>query len=311
MSVHKLLLPEGIDFAAYFRNAEPKVKVLPATAFAAEVLADLRPDTSKPMPVLPWEYAGKKFQFRPGEVTVWAGVNGQGKSLLTGLVMTSLCAQGQKVGIASFEMRPRKTLGRMLRQAGRTAVPTTQYAQAFIDWLGGRLWLYDHQGQVKQDVLYGVVKYMAVDLGIKHVLIDSLMKCVAGEDDYNAQKEFVNTLCRLALDLDIHIHLVHHIRKLGDEFAVANKFDIKGSGSITDQVDNVLIVWRNRKKERDNEDGGLIGDPNIPDAMLICDKQRNGEWEGKIKLWVCRATWQFVDNADRRLMDLQLAPITK
>lgn len=302
-NVSRLILPQGIDFAKYYRESEPKVKVLPATAFLTEVLDDLRPEAESGLPTLPWESVGRKFQMRPGEVSLWAGVNGHGKSYITGQVMVSLCAQGQKVGIASFEMRPRKTLGRMLRQAAQAASVTTQFAHKFIDWLGGKMWLYDHQGSVHQDSLYGAIKYMAVDLGIKHVLIDSLMKCVKGEDDYNAQKNFIDTLCALALDLDIHIHVVHHIRKLISEFAVPNKFDVKGTGSITDQVDNVMVVWRNKKKESDFNDG-LVVDSTEPDAMVVCDKQRNGDWEGKIKLWVIRGPWQFVDNNELRPIDL-------
>ena len=75
------------------------------------------------------------------------------------------------------------------------------------------------------------------------------MKCVSGEDDYNAQKNFVDALCSVARDLNIHIHLVHHIRKLSSEAQLPDKTDVKGSGSITDQVDNLLMVWRNKAKE--------------------------------------------------------------
>ena len=33
-----------------------------------------------------------------------------------------------------------------------------------------------------------------------------------------------------------------------------------------------------------------------PDTLLICDKQRNGEWEGTIGLWYERNSQQFVPN---------------
>jgi twinkle protein len=48
----------------------------------------------------------------------------------------------------------------------------------------------------------------------------------------------------------------------------------------------VLTVWRNKRKESDPE-----RHRHEPDAMLICDKQRNGEWEGRIGLWFA---WCFV-----------------
>ena len=34
-----------------------------------------------------------------------------------------------------------------------------------------------------------------------------------------------------------------------------------------------------------------------PDAQLICDKQRNGEWEGRFSLWYERDSQQFVGEA--------------
>ncbi|WP_457836068.1 hypothetical protein, partial [Staphylococcus aureus] len=76
-----------------------------------------------------------------------------------------------------------------------------------------------------------------------------------------------------------------------------DKMDSKGSGAIADQVDNVLIVWRNKKKERDQKAGKMVS-ATEPDALLICDKQRNGEWEGRFTLWYERDSQQFVAASD-------------
>ncbi|OGO94414.1 MAG: hypothetical protein A3F10_02720 [Coxiella sp. RIFCSPHIGHO2_12_FULL_42_15] len=62
--------------------------------------------------------------------------------------------------------------------------------------------------------------------------------------------------------------------------------DIKGTGSITDLADNVFTVWRNKNKE-----------PSEPDAILQCDKQRNGEWEGKISLWFDSVSLHYLETA--------------
>jgi twinkle protein len=119
---------------------------------------------------------------------------------------------------------------------------------------------------------------------------------VSGEDDYNAQKSFVDELTSLARDHNVHVHLIHHIRKLQSEEVKPNKNDIKGSGSISDQVDNVLMVWRNKKKEHDAQNGSV--DPMIPDAYLMCEKQRNGESEDWYSLWYHKDSQQFVEHQD-------------
>ena len=141
-----------------------------------------------------------------------------------------------------------------------------------------------------------VSRYSAVELGVNHVFIDSLMKCVPGEDDYNAQKMFVDEMTAVARDHNIHIHLIHHIRKLQNEEMQPNKNDIKGTGAIADQVDNVLLMWRNKKKEHDFHKKG-INEDKIPDAMLMCEKQRNGEAEDWFSLWYDKESQQFTELA--------------
>jgi twinkle protein len=255
---------------------------------------------------MPWTKTHAGFQFRSGEVTLYAGGNGGGKSMITGQIAMGLIKQGQRVMIASFEMKPKRTLFRMLRQfAGENIdfpryVDKARYLTNLITrmrtFAHANLWLYDQQGTVTSQQVIAVSRYSAVELGVQHIFIDSLMKCVSGEDDYNAQKMFVDELTSLARDHNVHVHLIHHIRKLASEEVKPNKNDIKGSGSISDQVDNVLMVWRNKKKEHDAQNGNI--DNMIPDAYLMCEKQRNGEAEDWYSLWYLKESQQFVENHD-------------
>ncbi len=152
-----------------------------------------------------------------------------------------------------------------------------------------------------------MARYCAKEKNITHFFIDSLMKSVSGEDDYNGQKMFVDQLTSIARDNGIHIHVVHHIRKPADESHKPSKYDYKGSGSITDQVDNVISVWRNKANERKREAGGIV-DEKDPDALLICDKQRNGEWEGSIGLWFDANSQQYLGNFGDEPLSLYLHP---
>jgi twinkle protein len=58
-------------------------------------------------------------------------------------------------------------------------------------------------------------------------------------------------------------------------------------------VDNVFIVWRNKTKALEREQDGTT-DESAPDALLSCEKQRNGEWEGRIPLWFEPDSQQYV-----------------
>ena len=301
-----MIFADEIDFAAYEQETDAQQKVKPAGLWIQELMERIKSPVKAVQAVMPWRKTHGMVQFRPGEVTVWGGANGNGKSLVTGQIALSLCAQGEKVWIASFEMKPSKTLERMGRQfsgfnpndpafsgSDEATKELLDVYQQFKEWTDGRLWLYDQQGTVTTRQVCAVVRYCAKERGITHFFVDSLMKCVSGEDDYNGQKLFVDELTAIARDNGIHIHLVHHIRKPADESHKPSKYDYKGSGSITDQVDNVISVWRNKAKEKKRDEGKAIEDKD-PDALLICDKQRNGEWEGSIGLWFDRASMQYV-----------------
>lgn len=219
---------DDIDFSAYLEETEAKQKVKPAIVFVEDLLDWMYTPNVEQLAYLPWAKCRDQFAFRQGEVTLWAGINGHGKSLITGQLALSLMGQGQKVCVASFEMKPRKTLQRMSRQfSGDEPAQISDHpdiiagykdiVRQFADWTDGRLWLYDQQGTVTPETIVAVTRYCAKELGIQHIFIDSLMKCVRGEDDYNGQKYLVDELCAIAKDHDIHIHLIHHIKKLMNE----------------------------------------------------------------------------------------------
>jgi len=107
-----------------------------------------------------------------------------------------------------------------------------------------------------------------------------------GTEVMNAQKNFVTRLCAIAKELNVHIHFVHHTKKPDNENKPASRYDAKGSGSISDNIHNSIIVWSNKDKEN----------TGVPDTVLICDKQRNGEWEGQIPLWFRNDCISFVSN---------------
>lgn len=294
---------ERDDFAEYLRTTEPQQKVVPAGAYFEELRARLFTKQERDDGLLPWSKTHSVFAFRPGEVSLWAGINGHGKSMMLSQAAIALMAQGQRVCIASFEMKPVVQLERMMRQMSRGDSPTEDFVGHCVQWLDGRLWFYDQQGTVDTQSVFAVCKYAADRLKVRHIVIDSLMKCVRGEDDFNGQKNLVDELTAIARDTGLHIHLVHHVRKGSDENSPPGKFDAKGSGSITDQVDNVLIVWRNKGKEA-KERAGKPQDEHDPDALLLCEKQRNGEWEGAVSLWFHKGAQQYCPTPSCQPLDL-------
>jgi twinkle protein len=310
-------LTDEIDFTQYLRETDAKTNVKAASLYIPAMKQRMRDMANERRVNMPWSKANESFYYRPGEMSVYAGQNGHGKSLVTAQIAMSLMAQGERVCMASFEMKPVQTI-RLMSRMFIGANPYTQEFQndagyealdALFDkfgaWSDNRLWIYDQLGTTNPNTVIGMSRYCAKELGIKHVFIDSLMKVVGDEDDMNGQKRFVGELFALARDTQVHIHLVHHLRKPKDESQKPDKHDCKGSGAVTDQPDNLFMVWRNKPKEDDFRVSGKFGNKGDEyDTLLICRKQRmyegSGDGEPQIALWLDKDSGQFMGHANDR-----------
>ena len=273
------------DIGAYLEPTAARHGLISAEALVAETKRYFSNPQFFQGKCLPWEKSYGKFHLRPKEVTAWAGINGHGKSLITGQVALSLMAQDERVMIASMEMPPASTFRRQARQAIGTVKPSDEWLDRFGNWASERLWYYTPQGIVDPRKVIAAARFAQDRLQVQHVIIDSLLKCVPREDDYNAQKSLLEELCALARDTGVHVHLVCHTRKGESEYKAPGKFDIRGSSSIADQVDNIITVYRKKKAVPDDE----------PDCFLDVHKQRHGEWEGGLALWYEPDSMQFLE----------------
>ena len=137
--------------------------------------------------------------------------------------------------------------------------------------------MYDPEGETTSDKVIEVIYFAAEKLNVKLMVIDSLMKCGINEDDLNKQKSFANKLSVAARDLDIHIFLVAHSRKTANENDWANKFDVAGSANLTNLVDNVFSIHRNKAREEEVLNGSLDTElMNQPPCSVYLLKQRHG-----------------------------------
>lgn len=251
---------------------------------------------------MPWSKTHDRFRLRAGELSVWAGVNGHGKSAFVGQVMAWLLHY-ETVLIASLEMRPVETLARMINQTCG-CVASSQYVTQWLEQTRGSLMIYDQLDTVPCDRILGLVHFAAKRLKSQHVVIDSLTKCGIPRDDYTKQTEFVDRLQWAAKQHGIHVHLVCHMRKGESEHHKQGKFDIRGAAEITDLADNVLIVKRNKSKEavkREMANGGVITSKkqallDQPDTFLSIEKNRHGGNEETFGFWFHEESGQFTPN---------------
>jgi twinkle protein len=283
--------PTAEELTPYRTPIDPDGEIRCISAYISEVVGELFLGVQEDRgDVLPWDRLGF-VGFRPGEMTVWAGINGHGKSAITTQIALYWALQGRKSLIASFEMTPKATIKRMLFQAAGSPSPSEEFTRKFFRTLRGKVFLWTPTMRPRADTLIPVIRLCKRKLGIDHAWVDSLQKCVRGDADYDGQKNLVEDLSNLVRELMLHIHLVAHVKKLEDEFQKPGKFDAKGTSAISDLVDQYITVWRDKKRERAIANGE--DDDGRPDFLLICDKNRHGGIEGRAGLWGDIESWHF------------------
>jgi twinkle protein len=196
--------------------------------------------------------------------------------------------QNGKCLLASLEMRPVLSLSRLIAQALGSQEPTDDYVRKFCTRAAEKLWIYDQTGTTTSQDMFATLYYSKHILGVSVVIIDSLMKLQdVTEESLDRQKNFCNSLAVICRDLDIHVFLVAHTRKMKDETEIPDATDIMGSSHIRNLCDNIICVWRNRAKEKLIEEGKTPPEELriIPDCKVFVQKQRNAQWEGSFNFW--------------------------
>lgn len=293
---------EGADFWHAAKEAKPldPEEMRQASDFMAKVKAMFYPahDDDRD-PVLRLDKDLEWFEFRPGELSVWTGYNGHGKSLMLSQVLLGLMQQGERVMVFSGEMTPERQLKRMVKQCAGLDRPTMPFIDAIGKWMHDKLWLFNVVGSAAIDRLLTVFLYGSKRYGMRHFVIDSLMMTDVPEDgpgSMTAQKDAMRKLCDFARRNGVHVHLVAHPRKGADESKGPGKLDVAGSSKITDGADNVFTVWSARKDENDPDI-----DPDKADAKLELQKQRNGDFQHFTQwLWFSKDAQQFCTSSRRR-----------
>jgi twinkle protein len=295
--------PSQFDIAAYLNHEHNDVEALSPARFEDEVIELFYGGAEEGGALLPWGKTYDLIKFREHETTVWAGWNGHGKSQATTQVALDMAYANEIVVIGSFEMAPKMTLYRMIRQAFGVKQPRVDAIKEFLLWAEGKIYILNKRGSVDPEYVNAAARYCRDKYKATQFFCDNLAKVVKGEDDFNAQKDFVESITTTAIDTGMHFHLIHHLKKAEDETKMPGKMSVKGTGAITDLVDNVIVVWRNKKKELNGFE--RLPNPDVerePDQVLNVVKQRNGSgWEGPIGLWYRHEALAWVEHTDAQL----------
>lgn len=225
--------------------------------------------------------------FRGGELSVWTGRRGEGKSTWMGQVLNEAVNQGKRACVYSGELPARQFKLSMLPQAagpdyvtpvpdpmtGRTEYTVTpQIRQLLEGWWRDRLLLTDirQANAHDEDNILRLFEYAYRKYGCDVFLVDNIMTAQLSRERemglWRAQSAFTQRLSAFAKKNGVHVHLVAHPKKTGEKELSAD--DVAGTADITNLADNVFSV------ERIPED--KIGPDGFSTRIKIIKNRRNG-----------------------------------
>lgn len=204
-----------------------------------------------------------------GQVSLWSGKRGEGKSTLASQVIAEAVEQDWNVFVYSGELPDfhfKRWLDMQLTGPdhltknedifGDTYYTIPDDVQKKInDWYQDKIYIYDNayipETASETETLLSTVEKVIKQYDTKLICLDNLMTAmeqVDGKDNlYTAQSNFVWSLKNIAMKYNVHIMLVAHPRKT--QIGEMSNDDISGSGDITNKVDTVIFYGRQNSAE--------------------------------------------------------------
>lgn len=200
--------------------------------------------------------------FNPGDLSIWTGKRGEGKSTVLGQILLEAVNQNRRVCVYSGELPKMQFKLAMLQQAagdlyvndrvdertGRIFYDVDELAVRYIDkWWDKCLFLTDIQynDAHNEDNIIRLFEYAKRKYGCEVFLVDNIMTAELKNSIklgyYQAQSAFTGRLVAFAKGNNVHVHLVAHPRKTDKRL---ENDDVGGSGDITNRADNVIKVER-------------------------------------------------------------------
>ena len=208
-------------------------------------------------------------------MVVITGPNGSGKSTIVNEIAYHLMmAHGLTLGVMALEENParnaRRYLGIHLNKplhlpAAHASVPEADLKAAFDAVMGnGKWYIYDHFGSSDIDTLLSKLRYLAVGLDCKAIVLDHISIVVSGLDESEGESErkvidkLMTRLRSLIEETGILVLAVVHLKrpdkgKSYNEGRPVSLTDLRGSGSLEQVSDVVVSLERDQQGDEPDE----------------------------------------------------------
>jgi len=184
--------------------------------------------------------------FRRGEMTVFTGRTGSGKTTFMSEYSLDLCMQGVSTLWGSFEVKNVRLVKMMLKQFGLVNLEENleEFDRIAEKFLKLPLFFTTFHGTEEVDTVLDAMAHAVYVHDIAHVIIDNIQFMVGSQggalDRFSKQDQCIEKFRKFATLHNVHVTLVIHPRKdMEDKLSVHSIF---GGGKATQEADNVLLL---------------------------------------------------------------------
>jgi len=199
--------------------------------------------------------------FRKGEITVVTADTGAGKTTFCTQLMINCAMQGIAVWINSWEMKPETTMRKLasiiLRRPMKVCLFNDHENEQFDEW-AQRYKVFVNKNTIGIDINTLASQLVeAKKFGIEIVMLDHLDYLVNTKKEkiHEAIDETIKRLHELAFALNMHFLLICHPRQSAAGNDEVGLHSLKGSSSIKQYADNVLILHRCSRSDPQSDPG--------------------------------------------------------
>ncbi|KAI0224968.1 hypothetical protein L0F63_005489, partial [Massospora cicadina] len=191
---------------------------------------------------------------RPGELTVFTGPTGTGKTTFLSQLSLDFAKSGVSTLWGSFEISNTRLVKRMIFQlAGKSLegdLDEFRYWSTHFKQLP--MYFMRFFGTTRVRDVIEAMEHAVHAYDVQHVLIDNLQFMSSGlgrgYEKFEIQDEALSLFRRFATQQNVHVTLVVHPRK--DERAQLEMASIFGTAKMTQEADNVIILQAGPKQYR-------------------------------------------------------------
>lgn len=256
------------------------------------------------------EYDRFVEEWKPEELTVIFGRNGEGKSTFISQIIGHCLEKNVRTFLYSGEMSDSKLQDWLYKQmaGGKKEYLRTiktkygdkteikpEIVKKIKEWHKGLLYLYNRN---EREITGNLVKFFEImqvaarKFGVRLFVIDNLMSILEENADslFSDQANFVQACKNFAIANKVHVVLLAHPNKEKREITSGDKGnlekgDISGSNNIPNKADNIIAVER------------LWGENADCDAIITSLKDRNTGQRLRMKFFFSKNTLRFYNGS--------------